>query len=125
MVLGPTGIDGSELLPKDVMPLQKEINTIVAMHAKLMSQPKGKAWIVATGALTNIALLFAVFPELVSHIQGLSIMGGAIGGGFSNAPMGHVKREGNTIGNSTAWAEFNIYVRIHNIVSPPYGKSRH
>lgn len=36
-------------------------------------------------------------------------MGGAIGGGFTNAPLGHVKGEGERFGNVTPWAEFNIY----------------
>ena len=77
------------------------------MRHALIEQPEGKAWLVATGALTNVALLFATFPELVEHIKGLSIMGGAIGGGFTDAPMG----EGERFGNWTTWAEFNIYVR--------------
>lgn len=81
------------------------------MRHALMEQPRGTAWLVATGALTNVALLFAMFPELVEHVRGLSIMGGAIGTGFTDAPMGHVKGEGERFGNWTRWAEFNIYVR--------------
>lgn len=81
------------------------------MRHALMDQPYQTAWIVATGALTNIALLIAAFPEVIEHIARLSIMGGAIGGGFSNAPMGHLKGEGERFGNHTPWAEFNIYVR--------------
>jgi uridine nucleosidase len=49
------------------------------MKEALLVQPKGTAWLVATGPLTNVALLFAVFPTLADHIAGLSIMGGAIG----------------------------------------------
>ena len=37
-------------------------------------------------------------------------MGGALGGGFSNAPMGMVHGEGERFGNWTPWAEFNIYI---------------
>ena len=81
-----------------------------AMHAALTAQPEDSAWLVATGALTNVALLFTTYPELARNIQGLSIMGGAIGNGFSNAPMGVVKGEGERFGNTTRWAEFNIYV---------------
>ena len=77
-----------------------------------MDQPAGTAWVVATGALTNVALLFATFPELVGHIKGLSIMGGAIGTSFTDAPMGYVKGDGERFGNHTRWAEFNIYVRV-------------
>lgn len=75
-----------------------------------MEQAVGTAWVVATGALTNVALLFATFPELVQHIKGMSIMGGAIGGGFTDAPVGFVKGEGERFGNHTRFAEFNIYV---------------
>lgn len=87
-------------------------NAVLAMRHALIGQPKGTAWLVATGALTNIALLFATFPELVDHIKGLSIMGGAIGGGFTDAPMGHVRGEGERFGNTTRYAEFNVYVRF-------------
>ena len=83
------------------------------MYAALSAQPPGTAWVVATGALTNVALLFAVYPQLVEHIAGLSIMGGAVGGGFTDAKLGVVKRKGETeerFGNITSWAEFNIYV---------------
>ena len=69
-----------------------------------------QAYLVATGACTNIALLFSIHPELASHIAGLSIMGGALGGGFSDAPMGMVHGEGERFGNWTPWAEFNIYI---------------
>ena len=79
------------------------------MRNALLSEPEGSAWLVATGTLTNVALLFAIFPEVIGHIKGLSIMGGAIGGGFTDAPLGRVEGEGERFGNSTAWAEFNIY----------------
>lgn len=81
------------------------------MHDALSAQPAGRAWLVATAALTNVALLFATFPYLAGHIKGLSIMGGAIGEGFTNAPLGYVKGDGERIGNISRWAEFNIYVR--------------
>lgn len=78
-----------------------------------MGQEEGTAWVVATGALTTVALLFATFPEVVGHIKGLSVMGGAVGGGFTGAPMGRVEGQGERFGNWTRWAEFNIYVCIH------------
>jgi uridine nucleosidase len=81
------------------------------MRDALMAQPKGVSWVVATGTLTNVALLFATFPEVAEHIQGLSLMGGAIGGGFTDAPMSRLAGERSRIGNVTPWAEFNIYVR--------------
>jgi uridine nucleosidase len=82
------------------------------MYSALNAQPKNTAWLVATGCLTNIAALFAAHPDLVSHIAGLSIMGGAVGNGFTSAPMGVVTGdEGQRrFGNWTPWAEFNIYI---------------
>jgi len=77
-----------------------------------MAHPKGVPWVVATGTLTNVALLFATFPEVAEHIQGLSLMGGAIGEGFTDAPMSRLVGEKSRIGNVTPWAEFNIYVRL-------------
>jgi uridine nucleosidase len=72
------------------------------MAAGLLSTPKHTAWLVATGTLTNIAMLIAKYPEVVEHIEGLSIMGGAIGHGFTNAPMGKV-RDSERYGNWTPY----------------------
>jgi uridine nucleosidase len=82
------------------------------MRDTLLAQPKETPWVVATGALTNVALLFATFPEVVGHIRGLSVMGGAIGQKFTEAPMSRLLGEESRIGNVTPWAEFNIYVRL-------------
>lgn len=79
------------------------------MAEALKAQPAGTAWIVATGTLTNVGALFRQHPELVSHIAGLSLMGGSIGGGFSDAPLGEVDGKPR-IGNYTPFAEFNILV---------------
>jgi uridine nucleosidase len=59
--------------------------------------------------LTNIAHVFQRYPDVAEHIKGLSIMGGAIGNNFTNAPMGKVD-DRERIGNWSAWAEFNILV---------------
>ncbi|MCJ1486700.1 Uridine nucleosidase 1, partial [Schaereria dolodes] len=106
---GVTGLDGTHLLPEATAPPITDVHAILGIRDTLLAQPKDTAWLVATGALTNVAMLFATFPELVIHIKGLSIMGGAIGGGFTHAPLGHVKGEGERFGNHTWWAEFNIY----------------
>ena len=74
-----------------------------------MAQPAASAWLVATGPLTNIALLFATFPEVASHLAGLSIMGGAVGDGFTGVPSGKTLGQSEGFGNETPWAEFNIY----------------
>ena len=62
---------------------------------------------VATGAFTNAAALFTKYPDLVSHVKGLSLMGGALGGGFTRAVLGEVDGVPR-VGNWTPFAEFNV-----------------
>ncbi|KAG8534095.1 uncharacterized protein KY384_000938 [Bacidia gigantensis] len=101
---GSSGIDGTDLLPEAHVPAIRKPNAVLAMRHAIMDQPADTVSLVATGALTNVALLFATFPETVSHVKGLSIMGGGIGDGFTDAQG---LRKGG--GNETDWAEFNIY----------------
>lgn len=107
---GATGLDGTTCLPQPTFSPCTDKPAIAAMYESLIAQPKGKAHLVATGSLTNIALLFAVYPDLADHIGGLSIMGGSIGGNFTSAPLGALAGEGERFGNWTPWAEYNIYV---------------
>jgi len=79
------------------------------MATALLSTPEDTAWLVATGALTNIAQLFTSYPVVAPHIKGLSIMGGSIGNFFTAAPLGTVNAK-ERIGNWSQWAEFNILV---------------
>lgn len=58
------------------------------MYRALIATPKDSAWLVATGAMTNAGLLFALHPDLVDHIKGFGIMGGGVGNFFTHAPMG-------------------------------------
>ncbi|KAH7364692.1 Inosine/uridine-preferring nucleoside hydrolase domain-containing protein [Rhexocercosporidium sp. MPI-PUGE-AT-0058] len=121
---GESGLDGTNLLPTPLVP-PKTDPFIPAIAAALLSKPPETAWVVATGALTNIALLFQAHPELASHIKGLSIMGGAIGSSHTSAPMGTVS-SATRIGNWSTWAEFNIlvdpeaasFLLSHPILSP-------
>jgi len=111
---GESGLDGTDLLPQpDRKPLS-HCNAIKDMRDALMSCSPQTAWLVATGALTNIALMFAVFPEVGRHIKGLSIMGGAVGEGFTNVYMGpeytdSAGKKHTRIGNMSPFAEFNIW----------------
>lgn len=94
------------------------------MRDALLAQPKDTAWVVATGTLTNVGLLFATFPEVAEHVRGVSIMGGSVGGGFTDAPMSGNPNDADRIGNTTPWAEFNIYVNSHptSLSSHHYGR---
>ena len=107
---GESGLDGTTCLPTPTVPVKADRTAVDAMYEALIATPKGTAWVVPTGALTNAALLFAVHPDLIDHIAGLSIMGGAIGGGFTDAPLGTVTGEGERFGNITPYAEFNVYI---------------
>ncbi|GAM84912.1 hypothetical protein ANO11243_029140 [Dothideomycetidae sp. 11243] len=85
-----------------------------AAYEALMSTPPGTAYVVATGTLTNMGVLFTAYPKLASHIKGLHIMGGAIGSSFTPAPMGVISNDSGTsreerFGNWSKYAEFNIY----------------
>jgi hypothetical protein len=113
---GASGLDGTDLLPKASRAPVTDKNPILAMRDALLAQPPRTSWLIATGALTNVGLLFATFPEVASHIKGLSVMGGAIGEGFTDAPMSRLPGSESRIGNTTPWAEFNIYVRFGSTV---------
>jgi uridine nucleosidase len=82
------------------------------MYKALIATKKQTAWLVATGTLTNVALLFQKHTDLAEHLKGLSIMGGAIGGKFTNAPMGKVKGEGERFGN---WTGTKIAIELHSM----------
>jgi hypothetical protein len=105
---GESGLDGVTLLPQPIEPAVTDVDYLEAMYKALISTPLNTAWLVSTGTLTNIGLLFQKYPDLAEHLKGLSIMGGAVGGGFTDAPMGKVKGEGERFGNWTAYAEFNV-----------------
>lgn len=105
---GKSGLDGTDLLPEPGCE-PSPVPAVEAMAAALGQQEAGTAWIVATGCLTNVGALFRKHPELVSHVKGLSVMGGSLGGGFSDAPLGKVDGR-ERVGNYTPYAEFNILV---------------
>lgn len=98
MKIGESGLDGTDLLPEPAVLPNSKVHAVDAMTKALLATPRGKSWIVATGALTNVAMAIQGCTELVYHIKGLSIMGGAVGNGFTSAPLGkigHVARFGN------------------------------
>ncbi|MDN5986333.1 MAG: pyrimidine-specific ribonucleoside hydrolase RihA [Hafniaceae bacterium] len=89
-VHGESGLDGPELPDPNFAPQQCNA---VELIAKTLRESKEPMTIVATGPLTNIALLLTSHAELKPKIARIVIMGGAAG-----------------LGNWTPAAEFNIYV---------------
>ncbi|KAJ5771944.1 uridine nucleosidase [Penicillium odoratum] len=103
---GKTGLDGTELLPNPRSSPRWEEDAVEAMATALLAQPPGTAFLVATGSLTNVAILFRDYPHVISHIKGFSMMGCAFGG-FTDISLGSVL-DPMRIGNYSQWAEFNI-----------------
>ena len=102
MSIGESGLDGTTVLPEPTV-LAANGDAIEAMYNALIGTSPGTAWLVATGALTNVALLFDAYPNLALHLKGISLMGGAIGNGFS-----HLTSGAESLGNVTPEAEFNV-----------------
>ena len=89
-VHGESGLDGPELPEPNFAPQQCNAVELIAKTLRESAEP---VTIVATGPLTNIALLLTSHAELQPKIARIVIMGGAAG-----------------LGNWTPAAEFNIYV---------------
>ncbi|KAI0890526.1 Inosine/uridine-preferring nucleoside hydrolase [Annulohypoxylon maeteangense] len=112
---GASGLDGTTLLPPPppdrlaTCTSPTHPSAITAMASALRDAAPGTVWIAATGALTNVAALFAENPDLVAKVKGLTVMGGSVGDGFTDAVMGVVDGKPR-IGNYTQWAEFNVLI---------------
>jgi inosine-uridine nucleoside N-ribohydrolase len=89
-VHGESGLDGPSLPPPSRAPEAEHAIDWIAATVEASAEP---VTLVATGPLTNVALLLARYPELPARLERIVLMGGAIG-------------EGNT----TPSAEFNIWV---------------
>jgi len=89
-VHGETGLDGPKLPEPAFAPVEQ---TAITLMAEKVRQSKSPVTLVPTGPLTNIALFIATYPELLSNIDSIVLMGGAAG-----------------VGNWTPAAEFNIFV---------------
>tara|TARA_B100001146_G_scaffold219851_1_gene227661 strand:+ start:102 stop:1049 length:948 start_codon:yes stop_codon:yes gene_type:complete len=85
---GANGLGGIDLPTSPSTVIDKHA---VEFLAEEIDKSSEKVTIVALGPLTNIATLFRIYPNVVSSIEQLVIMGGAIGPG-----------------NITPTAEFNI-----------------
>jgi len=75
------GTANNQKLPETTIePLNK--NPYVHMSEKILASPE-KVKVIATGNLTNIAILIKAFPEVKANIHSIVFMGGAIN--FGNA----------------------------------------
>lgn len=72
-----------------------EDNAVIAMRNVIM-QSDEPITLVPIGPLTNISLLFSLFPETIENVEKIVLMGGATVGG-----------------NATPVAEFNIFADPH------------
>ncbi|KAF2773008.1 hypothetical protein EJ03DRAFT_306005 [Teratosphaeria nubilosa] len=106
---GASGLDGTASLPIPTVDARSDMSAVEAMRTAISAEAPGTVCLVATGALTNIAALFENYPRMVDQIKSLSIMGGAVGGGFTDAPLGTVDDQ-KRFGNWTPFAEFNVYI---------------
>jgi pyrimidine-specific ribonucleoside hydrolase len=86
---GDSGLDGADLPEPAVGPA--DISAVELMAA-LLREADEPVTVVATGPLTNVALLLRAVPALHERIAEISLMGGSLGAG-----------------NTTASAEFNIW----------------
>lgn len=89
-VHGESGLAGTNLLPVPAFS-PSSIPAVEAMAKEFLKHPQRSITLVVSGPMTNTALLFGSFPETLSKIKEIIVMGGSIG-----------------IGNATAAAEFNI-----------------
>ncbi len=86
---GETGLDGSGLSPSRRAPAPEHA---IDWTAEMLASEANPVTLVATGPLTNVALLLARHPEVERQLEQIVLMGGAIGEG-----------------NITPAAEFNIW----------------
>ncbi|KAJ5078700.1 uridine nucleosidase [Anaeramoeba ignava] len=82
---GETGLDGTEFPPVEVSPVNvkdgKVIQKGVVFLAEFIEKQEKPITLVCTARLTNIALLFTLYPELTKKIQQVVLLAGAIGSG--------------------------------------------
>lgn len=91
-VHGKTGLDGPTLpAPTQQLEAQHGVDFIIET---LRREPGQSVTLCALGPLTNLAMAFAMAPDIVPRVQEIVLMGGGLFEG----------------GNITPAAEFNIYV---------------
>jgi pyrimidine-specific ribonucleoside hydrolase len=88
-VHGDNGLGGVTLPASTAAPVAASAVELMVQAIRAATEP---VTLVATGPLTNVALLFAAYPAVASEVARLVVMGGSIGAG-----------------NRTPAAEFNIW----------------
>lgn len=86
---GESGLDGPSLPAPDY---PEEPVSATELQRRIITESPEPVTIIATGPLTNIAILLSAFPEVKQNIAQISFMGGSAGQG-----------------NWTAVAEFNFF----------------
>lgn len=89
-VHGASGLDGPSLPEPHTLP--NPLHAVDFLAEKILSSTL-PVTLVPIGPLTNIAMLFNRYPEVLGHLERIVLMGGSVG-----------------LGNVTPAAEFNIYV---------------
>lgn len=92
-VHGESGMDGYEFPESQNKELS--IHAVEALKKYILASPE-KITLVPIAALTNIALLFTMYPEVKENIEEIVMMGGTL-----------------SRGNTNSIAEFNTYVDPH------------
>lgn len=91
LVHGEDGLGGVQIAPS--VAHIEETPAALKILEMLSAYPKGEVTLVAIGPLTNLALAFAIAPDVFRRAKRLAIMGGAVA----------------TVGNVTPAAEFNFW----------------
>ena len=92
-VHGESGMPGWNFPPLQTQPLAK--HAVEAMRDTLLASDK-PVTLVLTGAYTNAALLFRMYPQVKAKIARIVVMGGSLG-----------------YGNMSSAAEFNVFTDPH------------
>lgn len=90
---GESGMDGYDF-PAPTRSVTG-VHAVEAMREAILNSPE-KITLVPIAALTNVAILFTMYPEVKEKIEEIVMMGGSLSGGNTNTS-----------------AEFNIYVDPH------------
>lgn len=73
---GETGLSGANLKISPERAIEKNVFSEIY---NIISTCEKKVNFVVTGAMTNLAIIIKAFPDFLSYLEGITIMGGAIG----------------------------------------------